>query len=331
MSKKTFIITLSSLVLVFAGFAGWVLRGISGDAGVPARVPVEAHEAGKPSRGERVEVPAEISGTELAQDENLSRAIRALSDYTVSEKVRLDVARRIDSDLSSKDVDYLYQLLRYKPEGDDPHWWVVLNEIMQQMAAKKVGADRYPAELMSVIRDKSLDQVARDYAVQHLSVWAASNGKNVAPDSPKAMEVKQALDSIAAVISDPALQGTSIPGTAIMTLTSASESLPDEMTDHVWQRVDPVLTSMINGDVSTPLGTRTSVVQAVAMRGSQAHLPLIQALARDEKAEPSMRLTSIAALGLYRSGEDREYLESVANGSTRFRFAAQAALKKFQN
>jgi len=38
-----------------------------------------------------------------------------------------------------------------------------------------------------------------------------------------------------------------------------------------------------------------------------------------------------AALGIYRSESDRSYLQSIATGSTRYRYAAQSALKKFSN
>ena len=42
-----------------------------------------------------------------------------------------------------------------------------------------------------------------------------------------------------------------------------------------------------------------------------------------------MRLSSIAALGYYALPQDLAFLEQLAKGQTRFRFAAQTALKNF--
>lgn len=332
MSKKAFTATLLCMALAFAGFAGWVVHGIAGHD-----TPVETGKAEEKAHGpvepaaENLARHVQADGRELAEDADLSRAIRALTDETLPENVRLDLARRIDASLGKKDVDYLYSLLHHNPEAGRKTWWVVLNEIMLEMANQGVGADRYDKELSSVIRDKGLDMVARDYAVQHLALWVRKNGETARPGSPRAERVVQAMSVIADTIGDPALRGTTVPGTAVMVLTEATRRMPEETSSQVWQKLDPVLTSVIKGETSADLGMRTSVVQAVAIRGSQAHLPLVRSMARDEKADPSMRLTSIAALGVYGSEEDRAYLESVAAGNDRFRYAAQSALKKFQD
>ena len=116
-----------------------------------------------------------------------------------------------------------------------------------------------------------------------------------------------------------------------MALTANDEYIAPELTAPVWQKLDPVLTTILKGEVYGSLSTRTTIIQSVALRGSKEHLPLIRQFARDEKADPSMRLSSIAALGIYRSGDDRQYLQQIATGSTRYRYAAQSALKKLSN
>ncbi|SHK31983.1 hypothetical protein SAMN02745181_3601 [Rubritalea squalenifaciens DSM 18772] len=334
MSRKVFLVTLLCAVTAFAGFVGWAMRGMSDKGGELAVQQTQDLEL--PSNSRTAALPLDegieqMNGSELAMQEDLSSAIRALTDPTVSERLRLDLARRIDTGLESGDVDYLFGLFRHNPGGDNKVWWVVLNEIMQQMDAKGVGADRFEAELIQLVKSKGAHEVARDYAVQHLALWIRNQGSGLSPESSEAVKMGQAMQAIADTITDPSLSGTSIPGTAIMSLTQASRQLPEEISAPVWQRLDPLLSSMMKGETKADLGMRTSIVQAVALRDSQAHLPLIREMARDAEIDPSMRLTSIAALGVYRSEEDKSYLESIANSNDRFRYAAQSALKKFQN
>ena len=76
-------------------------------------------------------------------------------------------------------------------------------------------------------------------------------------------------------------------------------------------------------------GTRATIIQTSAIRGSEFFKLGIQKIARNETADPSLRLSAIAALGIYRAESDREFLQEIANGQTRYRYAAQSALHKF--
>lgn len=242
--------------------------------------------------------------------------------------MRLDLARKIDRDLSAEDIDFLFKTLRRIPEGHAKEsWWVVMNEIMAQMCAKGVAADRLGGELTSLVGDSSQPEVVRDYAVQYLSAWIAPSSANLPGETSPEIRAK-ALDAIARTITDPAIGHTSIPGTAIMSLVVASDRLPAEVTEPVWERLNPALTSMLKGETEVPLSTRTTVIQALALRGNTVHLPLIRTLSRDETIDPSMRLSSVAALGIYGSPEDLDYLTTLARGSSRYRYAAQEALKR---
>ena len=48
----------------------------------------------------------------------------------------------------------------------------------------------------------------------------------------------------------------------------------------------------------------------------------------NEAADPSLRLTSIAALGLYGAEESRSFLETVSRDGGRFSYAAKSALSR---
>lgn len=279
-----------------------------------------------PARGTSSKLPGENRATVEKTREKIKWA--SLTDPSLPVETRLNLARQISRDLSQEDVDLLFELLRYQPASHNrEHWWVVMNEIIEQMRRKGVAADRLGNELIALVKDTGQSEVSRDYAVQHLSLWVAPPSGNIPAESSPETRV-QALDAIAAAITDPSIAHTSIPGTALMALTAASSHLAPEMMAPVWEALDPAMSSMLKGETRVPLSTRTTVIQSVAMRGSTEHLPLVQSMARDEKINPSMRLSSIAALGVYRSESDRDYLTSLTKSKTRYRYAAQSALKK---
>ena len=255
----------------------------------------------------------------------------SITDSTLSQQTRINLAKQINANLSQDEIDLLFDSLRHQPAPQNKEqWWVVMNEIIEQMRRKGVAPERLGGELISIVEDTHQSEIARDYAVQHLSIWVAPpNANSFSEPSPETSA--KALTTIAATIIDPSIAHTSIPGTALMALTAASPNLPPETMASIWATLDPAMTSMLKGETQVPLSTRTTIIQAVAMRGSSAHLPLVQSIARDHSINPSMRLSSIAALGIYSSEDDRAYLTSIATGKTRYRYAAQAALKKLRS
>lgn len=251
----------------------------------------------------------------------------SLTDHRLTSQVRLELARTIDADLSSPEIELLFEALQFQPEGQRPEiWWLVMNEIMEQMRKKGVGKDRLTGAFVDLIEDAEQPEVVRDYAVQHLSQWMAPRAGMPGETSPD--QVDLSLQVIANVITDPSIAHTSIPGTALMSLTAASSLLSPEEMAPVWSRLDDQMTAMLKGEIEVPLSTKTTVIQSSAMRGSSTHLPLIQNMARNTAIDPSLRLSSIAALGIYRSEVDRDYLTNLSQGNSRYRYAAQAALKK---
>ncbi len=270
------------------------------------------------------------SNTKTNNSATTLRKLRSLTDDTQPTHVRLDIARSIDTSLSADAVDFLLSTLNHKPPRHlQEQWWVVLNEIMEQMRKKGVAPDHLADTLTALVADPAQPETVRDYAVQHLSQWIAPpSGGDLAGESSRE-KISAALNAIADTVTDPSIAHTSIPGTALMALTVNAGHIPAELIAPVWQKLDPAITAMLKGETHGSLSTRTTAIQSVALRGSTTHLPLIRAFARDEKADPSIRLSSIAALGIYRSEPDRAYLNKIAGGTSRYRHAARSALKKF--
>ena len=132
------------------------------------------------------------------------------------------------------------------------------------------GRDRLSSEFIGLIEDDKQPEVVRDYAVQHLSQWIAPRSGGM-PGEVSEELVATALDVIAFTITDPSIAHTSIPGTALMSLTAASSTLSPEVMASVWSRLDPAMTSMLKGEINVPLSTRTTVIQSLAMRITVPH------------------------------------------------------------
>ena len=76
------------------------------------------------------------------------------------------------------------------------------------------------------------------------------------------------------------------------------------------------------------LGLHISAIQAAAIMGRTVHLPAIRNLATNAAANPSLRLTSIAALGLYGAEDSRVLLESIGREDGKFSYAAKSAINR---
>ena len=61
------------------------------------------------------------------------------------------------------------------------------------------------------------------------------------------------------------------------------------------------------------------------------HLPAIRNIINTEAPNDSLKLSSIAALGYLAEHSDIPTLQNIAQGNTKFKHAAQAALTKISN
>ena len=310
--KKSTTILLAAVLLLGAGTLVWWKKG---SVDVPSTSTEQATSVNYKSR--------------ITNHKSQSSRYTSLTNHALPTHTRLDLARSIDTGLKPAAIAHLLTTFTHAPPHQSrEQWWLVLNEIMEQMRKKGVAPDLFGSALTALVSDPAQSEVVRDYAIQHLSQWIAPSTSDT-PGEPSPQVTAAALQAIAATITDPSIAHTSIPGTALMSLTAVP--LPELTTTLIWLKLDPVLTTILKGETHGSLSTRTTIIQSVALRNSRTHLPLIQTFARDEKADPSLRLSSIAALGIYHSEGDRDYLTSIAIGSTRYRHAAQSALKKFSN
>ncbi len=254
-----------------------------------------------------------------------------LVDDSVRWQIRVDRLRRLNKDaLSEPDVETLYNLLDRRPSALHAEaWWVVVNEIMEQLRKQGVAPQRYTPALLTIIKDQTAPDVLRDYAIQHLSQWLTPRGAdlgNFHEENPEL--IKEAAQAFTDLILDAGLAHTSIPGTTLSVLADMKTSgLSEETLAEVTDQLHPWLQSTLTEEVNSEKNTRISAINAIGVLQLKQHLPAIRELASPVQTSASVRLSSIATLGQLGEETDLPFLEKLAASQGKFRFAAQTARK----
>jgi hypothetical protein len=318
MSQRTLLLTLACLVLGAGIFAYLMVAGSSEKPLEPLPNVTE-----KPEIHHRRTLP-----------HTQSNRFTSLIDSSIRWQVKVDQLRRLDgSTLNPTEVDYLYKLLREKPQGSGKEaWWVVVNEVMEQIVKQNIASERISSEFCSMIDDKNLDNVVRDYAVQHISNYIAYDATS---DADTHVEVFQALKK---VIQDPTNQHNSIPGTTLMSLVVMSEN-PSQtsVVKACFKQLDNYLRHLLEGESSASVVTRTSAINVVGLMQIEQYSPVLTQIINSTTANDSAKLSAVASLGDMYAGcsaetesyfDTLEVLTELANGSSKFKYAASSALKK---
>jgi hypothetical protein len=248
-------------------------------------------------------------------------------DY-LETSLRLNIARAIPE---AKDLSSILAMLDHTPApGTEEAWYVVFNQILNGLAAHSDIDASLVDKLIAILRDPDRPYVIRDYAIQFLCITTVPLSPPHAEAASRLISKRSdALAAIAEAVQVQHHQGNSIPGTALLVLTEASSRLPNEATAHLWENLTPYLRVVLTGDLSITQSNRVSAIQAVSRMRLPEFLPTIRQLAVDEKAHPSIRLSSIAALGFYADSQDQALLQSIASQNDSFQYAAKSGLEKF--
>jgi len=248
------------------------------------------------------------------------------------------------SDLSEKELDYLFRYSQEKPEGvKEGTWFVISNEIFEQLRVSGAAKDRYSNELVSIVRNAEANFVIRDYAIQHLGHWISAQ-RNSGTDKEESFEELKdhAIASMLEVLSEGKLEDTTVPGTTLHTLSGL---YIDDIDSSDFKKVEPEIDRYLSGKLEYLLevpsfnklsaNERANVISVINTVGNLRRESLVEpvrSIATNPNQSPTLRLSAIAALGGLGYAEDETFLKSLVNSKTqanaRYRFAAQSALKK---
>ena len=285
--------------------------------------------------------PQELPESNGNQDRELNRSgsislSSSLTDASVRWEVRVDRVRNFQLDeLSQADIDVLFELLTYEPDQQHQQedWWVVLNEIMDQLRKTASLHDRFTEAMLSLMSDDGQHEVVRDYAVQHLGLAMMPTSQQSAEqhDFTQA-QLQSSFDHFAQVITDPSLQQGSIPGTTLTLLTHLNQTeVAPEILEQTLESLKPWLNETVSGESEASLSVRTTAINSAGDLQIEELTPTIRNLAYDTEEDINIRLNAIAALGQLGEAQDLTHLQSIANSTSKLKFAAKSALNNLQN
>ena len=256
----------------------------------------------------------------------------SLWDHNLDVHYRLELARTIGSHLPESEVAALLDSLSLTPpSGSEEDWWVVMNEIMEQMRRNGTSPELYAACLTGLISDPSNQAVTRDYAVQHLTQWIAPVVPDSSPGEQDPQKIAAALSAISTAIQQGTEDSSTVPGTALLAMTDIGPRLPAAIEQKFWDDLAETMTQFIEGQSNQiPDTTRMAAIQAVASRARTEHRPAILRIAESRDSFPSLRLSSIAALGSFGDPADLELLHQIEIEGGPFQYAARTATERIE-
>jgi hypothetical protein len=252
--------------------------------------------------------------------------IRKLSDPSLHDAERISAIRDLPSDLSNEENQALIDLLRQPaPAGIGiSDWYMVLNEIMEVLRQPRFVWPGYGEAMAGLTTDRHVDPVVRDYSAQHLALYLADQAQ-----TRQAASFRPGMDAFMSVLRGEREAHEEVTGTILMALCDLKSKRPAEDFAAYDQAIALVVTDFVTGTRPASRSNRISAIQAAGRMGYREALPTIREFARDGAPDPSLRLSSIAALGYFHDPADRQFLQQLAGSDDSLRFAAAEALKNF--
>jgi len=249
--------------------------------------------------------------------------IRTLTDPSRRLEEQIEAVRALPSDLSEDETAALAALFRRPAPANARRgrWHVLLNEVMEVLRQPRFGWAGYGETMGGLLADRSADPVVRDYAAQHLAIWLG-DGRGAAAS---AEEFDRAMKTYLAVLAGEGESFEQVAGTSLMALCKLREKRGASDFEPYDAELANLVAAYAGGTLPASLPNRVSAIQAAGRMGLRKALPDIRRYA--PAPNPTIRLSSVAALGYFADPEDREFLENLANSNDRLRFAARTALE----
>ena len=159
---------------------------------------------------------------------------------------------------------------------------IVNNAMDRELEAAEMPAD-FGERMEALFRDKSVDEMVRNFAVQHLERFAQERTVRGTwdVDSEEAEKVRAALEDAALEVDN------SIGGTAMLALARLSEIDP-----HVDRRRLSFRSASLVSNPSTRLSTRIAAAQLCGLLRVRSALPALRSLSSDSSVPTPLRLAA---------------------------------------
>lgn len=251
--------------------------------------------------------------------------IRKLLDPSLHPAERIEAVRALPTDLSERELTELMALLRRPPPEriSASTWYMLLNEVMEVLRQPRFQWAGYGGAMGGLVVDRHVDPVVRDYAAQHLSLWL---GAATPAQTDNAFD--RGMEAFLTVLRGEREAFESVTGTTFMALCDLHTKRAGLGSYDA--ELGTIITAYIAGDRPASLSNRISAIQAAGRMDHREALPAIRGFATRGAANPSIRLSSIAALGYFSDPADQPFLRDLAQSNNRLRFAAREALRNYE-
>ncbi|MGB6222894.1 HEAT repeat domain-containing protein [Haloferula sp.] len=251
--------------------------------------------------------------------------VRQLVDPSKHLEEQIEAVRGLPDDLTAEEFAALIAILHQPapPKADPGRWYALQNEIMEVLRQPRFTWEGYSGALADLVADRNADPVMRDYAAQHLALYLGDRADQLPEEDSSA-----ALDSLLGVLRGSRESHEMVSGTTLMALCDLNTRRPELLEEHR-STLGPAILALVTGERSASMSNQVAAIQAAGRMGFPETLPAIRSFASGEAPNPSVELSSIAALGYFADPEDKALLTELAEGDTRLRFAARSALKNY--
>ena len=232
-------------------------RKHNGNVMVERNPPLEMQTQGKPT------MPA----TTYPPSPKISAAERPLSKTNVPK-----------TDISA--YDEIADFADANGGGDDGGTFSELNQLMDELLDLPVIPADYGATMVALYRDRTQDDITRDFAVQHIGLYAQALNRSgaYAPGSDDARQCRAAL-------LDAAVETRTIIAAAAFRAL-ADISAFDPYIDG--KRLDAILVSCV-GDAAASIAARVMAAQLCGERGVSSAMPTLKGILDDPAAPEPCR------------------------------------------
>ena len=163
------------------------------------------------------------------------------------------------------------------------------NQVMDELLNQPVIPGDYGAQMIALFRDQKQDVVTRDFAVQHMGLYAQALNRRgtYSPDSAEARALRSALDE-------------AVGETKSIVSAAAFRALADiaAFDPHVdGRRLDARLAACVTDSAAAP-AARVMAAQLCGERRIASARPMLAALAADHAAPETLRRSAAYAVSL---------------------------------
>ena len=159
--------------------------------------------------------------------------------------------------------------------GDDGGTFSELNQLMDELLDRPVIPADYGATMVALYRDRTQDDITRDFAVQHIGLYAQALNRSGAYD-PDSEDARLCRDALLAATAE---TKTIIAAAAFRALSDVSAF--DPYIDG--KRLDAILVSCV-GDASASSAARIMAIQLCGERRVSSALPALKGILDDATA-----------------------------------------------